>query len=476
MEFAQDAIDVGMLMNRIGQLIDQGRPDAARPLLTAARNLGRPSADLSLLTARLALCEGAFDNAEAELERAVMDDPDHPGLRKCRAELRSRLGDVEGAVRDAAEAVFLDRDDPAAKALLGEQLLELGWVGDAVACLAEAVALMPRDIQFRDTLARARVASGDLDGALTTLLDGIAIFPGATATRNAAILLCIRRRDFALAERLAEQARIDGVADATTFGLKGHALSSLSRHDEAALAYNEALKLAPGDDHIRHLAVTAAAAPPDYQRTLFDGAADQFESHLISLGYRTPGLLRRYVIDFATMANVGPVLDLGCGTGLVALALSDLPVGPFTGIDLSPRMLDRARAKALYSTLREARLPDALHEETGLWRLILAADVLCYFGALDEMFDAVRERLRPGGRFMFSVEELLPDHDGTIRGNGDWALGRMGRCSHAADYVSRAADAAGYRCLTLDRETVRFEAGGPVTGLLMVLERPRDDA
>jgi predicted TPR repeat methyltransferase len=42
------------------------------------------------------------------------------------------------------------------------------------------------------------------------------------------------------------------------------------------------------------------------------------------------------------------VLDLGCGTGFVALALSDLPVGPFTGIDLSPRMWSAARAKALY--------------------------------------------------------------------------------------------------------------------------------
>jgi predicted TPR repeat methyltransferase len=34
----------------------------------------------------------------------------------------------------------------------------------------------------------------------------------------------------------------------------------------------------------------------------------------------------------------------------------------------------------------------------------------------------------------------------------------------------------GFRCLTIDRETLRYEAGGPVDGLLMVLERPRDDA
>src|SRR6202034_2086438 len=104
--------------------------------------------------------------------------------------------------------------------------------------------------------------------------------------------------------------------------------------------------------------------------------------NIIGLGYCIPGLIRRQVIEFAALANTGPVLDLGCGTGLIALALSDLPLGPFTGIDVSPRMLEHARAKGLYSSLREARLPAALRDDTTLWRLILAGDVLCYFGAL----------------------------------------------------------------------------------------------
>jgi predicted TPR repeat methyltransferase len=482
MEFAEETVDAGALVARIEQLLDQGRFGAARPLLMAARGIVKPSAGLSVLVARLALSGGMLDGAKIELDEAVSAEPNHPGLRKCRAQLRCRLGDLDGATRDAAEAVILDRDDPAAKALLGELLLLLGRTADAVSCLTEVVAALPRDIVFREALAQARIADGDMDGALATLLDGIAIVPAATPFRNAAILLCIRLRDFVQAEGLAVTALIQGVADASTFGLKGHALSSLGRHDEAATAYNEALKLAPGDANVRHLAASSgirssAQGPPrDYVRTLFDSYADRFESHLIELGYRVPGLIRRYVIDFASVANIGPVLDLGCGTGLVALALSDLMLGPVTGIDLSPRMLDQARSKELYATLREARLPDALRDEEGAWRLILAADVMCYFGALDEIFDAVRARLRPGGRFIFSVEELLPDHDGNIPGNGDWALGRLGRYSHAPAYVARTADERGFRCLALDRETLRYEAGGPVAGLMMVLERPRDDA
>ncbi len=482
MEYTEQTIDSGTLVSRIEQLIDQGRTGAARPLLAAARGLMQPSSGLSLLSARLALGDGMLDDTGTELDLALSVEPDHPGLRKCRAELRYRLGDLDGAARDAAEAVILDRDDPAAKALLGELLLQLGRAADAVACLSEAVAAAPQDIPGRGMLAQARTANGDMDGALATLLEGIRIVPAAAATRNAAILLCIRRRDFVQAEQLAEQARVDGAADASTFALKGHTLSSLGRRDAAALAYNEAWKLAPGDSHLRHLAATGALAvgapqaPDDYVRTLFDGSADQFEANLIELGYRVPGLFRRHVIDFAAIANIGPVLDLGCGTGLVALALSDLPLGPITGIDLSPGMLARARVKSLYATLIEARLPAALLEDTSRWRLILAADLLCYFGALDEMLQAVHQRLRPGGRFIFSVEHLLPDHDGTLRGNGDWVAERMGRHTHAPAYVERIAARLGFHCLTMDREILRHEAGGPVTGLIVVLERPRVDA
>ena len=479
MEYPRETVDANALMARVEQLIDQGRPGAARPLLAAARSLAQPSSGLSLLVAQLALSDGTSDIAAVELDEAVNLDPEHPGLRKCRAELRRRLGDVEGAVRDAAEAVILDRADPFAKALLGELLLLIDRTADAVACLSEAVDAVPDNIVFRETLAQTLATCGDFDAALATLLEGIGIVPGATALRNAAILLCIRHRDNVRAAGLAEQARLDGVADANTFGLQGHALSSLGRHEAAALAYNEALKLAPADSHIRHLAAAAqirSSAPEDFVRTLFDGGADRFESHIVGLGYSIPGLIRRHVMEFATLANTGPVLDLGCGTGLIALALSDLPLGPFAGIDVSPRMLDQARAKGLYSSLREARLPAALHDDAMLWRLILAGDVLCYFDALDEMFRAVFDHLRPGGRFIFSLEELLPDHDGTMPGNGDWAPGRLGRHAHATQYVAATAAAPGFRCLTLDRETLRYEAGGPVAGLLVVLERPRDDA
>jgi predicted TPR repeat methyltransferase len=261
-------------------------------------------------------------------------------------------------------------------------------------------------------------------------------------------------------------------------------LSSLGQHDAAAEASGEALKLGPEDLYVRHLAATSGAVPGDsrapgeYIRAVFDGYADRFEAHLISLGYRVPGLLRSAVLrhpEIATAVSLGPVLDMGCGTGLLAVALSDLPVGPLIGVDVSGGMLAQAADKQLYAELHQADALVFLREDRRSWPLVIAADVLCYFGAVDELFAAVRARLPAGGWFAFSCETLQPDYQGVVPGNGDWSLGRQGRYAHAPGYVSRAAAAAGLSVRKATVEILRREADAPVPGLIVVLERPRDD-
>ena len=472
--------DADALRDRAARLVEAGRLEAARPVLAAAQALAPASPDLTLITARIALGSGAWDQAERELNTGIAAAPSHAGLRKCRADVRRKMGDFEGAARDAAEAVVLDGADPQAKAILGAALLDLGLIADAVACLADAVAAAPRDLEYREALASALEKAGDLGAALAVLTDGIALCPTSVSLRNAAILLCVRRRDFNQAVRLAEKARSIGIADACTFGLMGHALCSVGQHDDAAMAYQEALKLGPEDPYVRHLVVASGArpdekrAPEGYIRTIFDGYADRFETHLISLGYRIPGAIRTLLQahpKIVSGGSVGPVLDLGCGTGMVALAIGDLPLGPFTGVDLSPRMLAHARVKRLYAELREADILSDLASHQQRWPLIVAADVLCYFGALEDLLDQVHQHLERGGWFVFSVEEMLPDHDGVVPGNGNWALQRQGRYAHAEHYIYEAVCAAGYRVLRIDRPIVRQEAGADVPGLLLAIER-----
>jgi predicted TPR repeat methyltransferase len=476
--------DAETLLSRAAELVDAGRIAVARPLLAAARALGPASPELALIAARIALSCGTWEQAMRELDSGIATAPSHVGLRKCRADARQRVGDLEGAARDAAEAVMFDPGDPQAKAILGTAMIGLGRMADAVACLAEAVAGAPRDLDYRQALSIAREKASDTDGALLALTDGIALCPASVIVRNAAILLCIRRRDFRQAAWLAEQARSLGVADACTFGMRGHALSSLGRHDEAALAYQDALKLGPEDPYVRHLAASSCGgpdwkrAPEAYIRAVFDGYADRFESHLISLGYGIPGAIRSILEGHPKIVeslSLGPVLDLGCGTGMVAVAIGDLPLGPFTGVDLSSRMLAHARAKRIYAELRESDIVIDLATHQERWPLIVAADVLCYFGSLEPLLAQVHEALEPGGWFVFSVEQVLPDHDGVMPGNGNWALQRLGRYAHAPDYVYEAACAAGFRVSRMDRPIIRREAGAAVPGLLLTLERVLHD-
>ncbi len=481
MQPSSSAVSADLLCQRAAALIDAGRINAARPLLTAVRAIAGGTQACIQLSVRIAAADGDWTRVLTELDTAIDAEPEDIVLRKFRAEARHRTGDVEGAARDAAEAVIIDRHDARAKALLGAALLDLGLLNDAAACLHEAVVMAPTDPLYREALAAALERAEDPDAALEVLTTGIALAPAALSLRNAAILFCLRHRNFTKALDIAETAHKSGILNAETLGMKGHALASLGRHDRAALAYQDALKLNPEDANLRRLVASSSLVVPDrpqqpetFIRSVFDGYADRFEGHLTALGYGIPDAIRDALLAHPKVVlgeAVGPVLDIGCGTGLAAMAIGDLPVGPFTGIDLSPGMLEQARVKHLYKELWEGDIVAELKSRRQQWPLIVAADVIVYFGALEELFAAVHDSLPPGGWFVFSTEELLPDADGIVPGNGDYALGRQGRYAHASHYVYEAAHDAGFRVLRFDRPPVRREAGADVPGLLLTLER-----
>lgn len=469
--------DPAALARRVREMIDAGRVHAARPLLGALRRTAPQSAALHDLSARLLLREGRVSEALGELDAGLAFDPASVELLLGRADARMQARDIFGAAADAADAVILAPGHAPAKAVLGVILIEMDRPADALPCLREAARAMPRHGACIRALATALERCDRADEAGETLAAAIADNPADVALRTAAIMLATRRRDFAAAAALAETARQDGVADAQVFGLRGHALSSLGRHAEANAAYAEALKLAPEDPYVRHLVVAAgllpgaSRAPDAYVETVFDGYSARFDQHLIGLHYRAPGLIRAALLAhlpaLAAGQPVGPVLDLGCGTGLMGVVLSDLPAGPLVGVDISDGMLAEARAKGLYRDLIHAELESFLARAGTTWPVILAADVLCYFGALDAVLAAIHARLPPGGLLVLTVEELA-ELDG-------WRVGPKGRYAHSQAHLRRAAAAAGFALRELRPEVLRTEADADVPGLLAVLERVRHD-
>ena len=459
---------------RLEEHLAAGRLDAARLVLTTLRRAAPADPALAAIDAQIMAREGRQAEALLLLDAAMEQAPDEAILRRVRAGLLISSGNLAGAVAEAAEAVVLDRTDPAGKALLGHALSGLGHYADALACLTEALAIRPADVHFRLWTARALERSGDAAAACRTLQDGIALAASSAELRDAAMLLCLRMRDAEGVLLLGEQARRDGIVTACGWGLAGHALSLLNRPDEASAAYAAALALAPDDAYVRHLVAAAGLtpaedrAPGDYVRVLFDGYADRFDAHLIALGYRVPGLVQAALLRHLPSldARHGPVLDLGCGTGLLAVACLDLPLGPWVGVDLSGRMVDGARAKGLYDELHVVDLLHVLETETRAFPVILAGDVLCYFGDLAPALRGVRSRLLPGGLFVTSLEMR--------EAGADVHLGNRARYSHTIGYVRSAAVAAGFFVREIDRQMLRYEEDRPVSGVIVVLEAIAD--
>ncbi len=460
--------DPQTLRRRVGDMIDAGRAGAARPLLAALRALEGDSVPVMALSARLLARGGDWTGAGVALDGAVAQAPEDGELRKLRAETRLNNSDLTGAASDAAEAVLLDRSDLDAKALLGVVLTEAGMLSDAAACLDEAVQKRPGHAPYLLALARVRELAGDPQGAEAALRAATRAAPGRADLRSALLLALLKARRFEDAVAAGRQAAGAGAADAVGYGLLGHALSSLGRHDEAAQAYAEALKLAPEDVYVRHMvaasgAVAAAGqAPEEYLRSVFDGYAERFEQHLIGLGYRVPGLIRAELeAALAAGHQAGPVLDLGCGTGLIGVAVGDLAIGPITGVDLSPRMLALAEQKQIYARLEPADLTRFLAADPTGWQSVLAADVFCYFGDLKPALSAIAARLAPGGLLVFSVELLMEP------GEEPWRLGRLARYGHRESYIRAVLGDVGLVAETLRIETLRYEAEAPVVGLLV---------
>ena len=163
--------------------------------------------------------------------------------------------------------------------------------------------------------------------------------------------------------------------------------------------------------------------------------------------------------------SIGPLLDLGCGTGLIGVALSDLSVHPVVGVDLSPRMLDVAAEKKIYTELHAEEAGTYLRREVRTFPLIIAADVFCYFGALEQILTEVAQQITNDGLFIFSLEELSAEGPGK-----PWMLGRQGRFAHSVDYVRRCVTQTGFRIRALQQESLRKEAGMAVPGLIVTLE------
>lgn len=480
-----ETMDQGALpLNYAATLNGLDRHEEAAALLKEflGRNPANLAAHCNLGRALSAL--GELDDAVDAFSCALRLEPDTGSKGQVLLGLAGALekqGELDTAIQYAREAVALTPcEDTWFR--LGHTLQGAGEIEESERCYRKALAENPRCFVAMNNLGVLALNEGDRQSADVWFSRARDCAPDyAEAWTNWANLL-EKEGDLQQAEIAARKAM---ELDESTSALVrlAYVLQRQGRIDEALQLYTRCLELDPADAKgvALYLAgiglrATPERAPEAHVRELFDQYAGIFDRHLqekleykgpeILLDALTPWLRKQEIVDAAS--NGWDTLDLGCGTGLCGAVLS-----PFArrldGVDISRRMLAKARERAIYTDLLEGDLEEVLLGMTQDYDLIVAADVFVYVGDLHAVFTAAYNRMRPGGLFAFSLELLQSPPSGTE--SKGFIVGENNRYLHAPEYVRELAANAGFTLHSLQEVSTRNEASVPVKGFVVVLEK-----
>jgi len=365
--------------------------------------------------------------------------------------------------------------DPAgvdARLKLGIELQDSGRSAEAAEILGQLVVDHPNCAAGWVQLARAIAPEGFAWEAHQAVARALKGKPDAQTLVTASMVL-MKLGDLAGAKSASRRAVRMNPRNVSAWIQRGLILTADRKSSEAAEAYQQALINEPDNASAKFLLAAldgrsaVAGAPPEYVRTVFDGCAEQFEELLVTtLQYRVPQLLERMLArwlqrDGTHHLKPMAMLDAGCGTGLCAQWLARHR-GRLIGVDLSPRMIAKADARGSYDELIAGEVVAELEKRPGALDLILASDVLVYFGDLTDVFAAAASALRGGGVFLLSVE---------AGADADFVLRPTQRFAHSMDYLHRLAASNDLIVRETEQAVLRLEKGAEVRGYLMLAEK-----
>lgn len=331
-------------------------------------------------------------------------------------------------------ALAISPDDEEAHNNLGVILCDQGQLEEAIASLDRAVQLRPDYAEAHNNLGVAFKAHGKFDKAIDCYRQALRLVP-----------------DYAEAHtNLGGVLRVQG------------------NMAEAVASYRRAVEIDPANSIAQHMlaACTGAEAPDrasdNYVRETFDKFAGRFDQALSRLEYQAPRLVTAALAaEYPQPRQSLKVLDAGCGTGLCGPLLRPY-AHSLVGVDLSPAMLDKARSVGAYDELVEAELTAYMNGATAVFDVVVSADTLVYFGALDEVLTAAATVLCPKGVFVFTVEHAVDR-----AGDSGFLLGPSGRYKHTQAYIERMLKLTGFTLRQIASETLRHDRGEPVAGLVV---------
>ena len=176
---------------------------------------------------------------------------------------------------------------------------------------------------------------------------------------------------------------------------------SVGRREDARAAYQTWFDAHPDDAEIEHLLIALrddAPPPRASDRTIqqiYKDFAWNYENRMLKdLDYKGPERILDAIVSVIGMRRGLSVLDLGCGSGLSGLSLKQF-ASRMIGVDLSPEMIDLAKARNIYDRLEVGEITQWLAKCDESFDLIASCDCLIYFGDLVPVASAVAKRLKP---------------------------------------------------------------------------------
>jgi len=372
------------------------------------------------------------------IRRAIEMSPGYVDALNNLGNIYQECGGVEHAVKLYEKALELRPAHTDAWRNLGSALRKLKRFEKSIAAHRRAIAQEPRNVAALLNLATTYKDMGRVDDALDTVKEALAIKP-----------------------------------DANAFAYLGRMLYALGRIDEATATYEAWLRAHPESPVAKHMLAactpneTPARASEAFVTEVFDSFAETFDKVLTRLDYRAPALVGEALRRTAGEPRGDlDIVDAGCGTGLLAPYLRPY-ARRLVGVDLSPKMLEKAAQRALYDRTATADLVSFLRSSADAFDVVTSSDTLVYFGDLREVLAAARAALRPGGRLLFTLEHAT---DESKAPNG-YGIQPHGRYSHTEPYVRKAVAEAGFEVVDVEKAFLRREGESYVAGLLVLARR-----
>ena len=445
-------------LSYIDALVKENQLETAQNVLTKSRNAGLVSDKLDVLEAQLTQIKqakgqsdddispsqssldnllehyqnGRYDEAEKLAVSITEQFPKHQYGWKVLGAIFKNTDRISEALDANQKSVTLSPQDPEAYSNLGATLRGLGRLDEAVASYRHAIMLKPNLAEAHHNLGNALKELGRLDAA--------------EASYRCAIVL---KPNYAEAQ----------------YNL-GATLQQLGRLEESEASYRHAIALKSDYAEAKHMLAsltgeTTHSAPRTYVENLFDEYASKFDHSLVdNLEYKIPKKIVEMILKNHSGEMLGSILDLGCGTGLTGVEIKKYCMN-IEGIDLSARMLEKARKKNVYDRLTNRDIVDYLSTENLNFDYFISTDVFIYVGDLCDVFRLIKSRNSSGGKLVFSTEHT--DKHGFF-------LQKTGRYSHSKTYIESLCEQYNYTLSHFEIGHLRKDKDIYITGGLYLLD------